>query len=447
MTHRSKILFWPDNGAYAAQTQAQLRQIGVDFDLVNAPQSALTTLAGEGANALVMDFTSSDTIDETDFQVLWRAAQSENLRLIYLAKEQDQVPGFASMDDDSVQVISGPAVDQQLLTRIRGLTRLATMEEEILRRAETSSNFGIDQLYEEKQVDDHTSKILLVGNPSTDFMPIEEIMASGEILVVAAYTQQMAFEFLENNHFDMILFNSDRDRKATLDFIHAIRFDSRFFNLPILTLGTPELIEDPLDLYLAGVNDVIFKPFDEQTLLTQTKALVREHRYHHHLTSIYSQKTNDAIVDQQTGLFSYGFLMDHLGSMVDNSEQRDIALTVALFDILNLDGVNRFFGYAAGDNLIRQMGSMMSKFFRGEDLCARYGGEEFVAVLPRTRTKETSNAVRRLVSTVNTTQFQLKPGAKPDNFHLTFGLAEYELGDTAETLIARARHFAHRHQR
>lgn len=195
MTHRSKILYWPDHGVYASQTQDQLRSIGVDFDLVDAPQSALTSLADKAANALVVDFTSTDTIDETDFQALWRAAQVENLRVIYLAKDRSQVPSFAPVDDENVQVVSGPAVDQQLLTRIRGLTRLATMEEEILRRSETSSSFGVDQLYEERQVDDVTPRVLLVGNPSTDFMPIEEVLASGEILLVAAYTPQWHLSF------------------------------------------------------------------------------------------------------------------------------------------------------------------------------------------------------------------------------------------------------------
>ena len=56
---------------------------------------------------------------------------------------------------------------------------------------------------------------------------------------------------------------------------------------------------------------------------------------------------------------------------------------------------------------------------------------------------EATSAVRRLVSTVNATQFQLQSGVAPINFSLTYGLAEYEHGDTAKTIIDRARKAAH----
>lgn len=151
------------------------------------------------------------------------------------------------------------------------------------------------------------------------------------------------------------------------------------------------------------------------------------------------------MLDEQTGLFRYGFMMDHLAALVKQSEETGVSLTAAFFDILNLDAINHEFGYAAGDSLIRQVGNMISRFFRGEDLCARHGGDEFVSLMPRTGITEATPAVRRLVSTVNTTQFQISPGLPPANFCLTFGLAEYEHGDTAETLIARAREQTHPH--
>lgn len=445
MSHRSKILLWSQNPDRAARVEEMLEAQGIAMNPVRSGSKAIRPFDNEDANALVFDLDRKDVIAENEFRSLWAAAKDGDLKVIYLTDDRDNLPDFAPLKDDALQILAGPAPEQQLLSRIRLMTRLETMAQEIERRSETLSTFGIDTPYNTSDFVQSKAKVLVVGDPSADFMAIESAIASANTLLIGAYTRQMANEYLDGDRFDLILLNASDDRRSLLDFIGSTRLDSRFFNIPILVLGTNEQIGDPQEVYLKGATEISFKPLCEEALGGAAETLIREYRYHRHLTSIYYNTNKDSVLDRQTGLFCYGFLMDHLTTLVECSEQTDVSLTVAFFDILNLDAVNHQFGYAAGDSLIRQIGNMISRFFRGEDLCARYSGEEFVAVLPQTRASEADQAIRRLVSTVNTTQFQLGSGQPPSNFHLTFGHAEYELGDTAETVIARARRIAHRH--
>lgn len=444
MSFRSQVLYWSPQDEAPEKAMITLQKQGVNLISLPAGETLLDPRAAAEASALVLDLSAPGAPQDADVRQLLRLARDHGLRLLCLARDHDAIAGLSALDDDHVQFLVGPALDQQLAARLRVLCRVEAMEEEILRRANTSLAFGIDAPYDTAKPHETVSRILLVGSPSKDFAQIERTIASDRHILVGAYTPQMAFEFLETGDFDLILFNADPNRDATLDFIHQVRLDATFFHTPIVVLGEPDDIGDPLDVYLSGANEVTFKPIQDDALLFQVRTHIREHRYHRHLAALYETARKEGIIDPATGLFTYGFLMDHLNTVVESLEDTDLALTIACFNIQNLSALNRKHGYAAGDALIRQIGSLIGQIFRQEDLTAHIRGGEFMAILPRTRAEEAARAIKRLVSTVNTTKFQLKPAMAAANYHLTFGQAVYELGDTAETLFERARKLAHR---
>jgi diguanylate cyclase (GGDEF)-like protein len=86
--------------------------------------------------------------------------------------------------------------------------------------------------------------------------------------------------------------------------------------------------------------------------------------------------------DSLTGLANRRLLEDHLAGLApaEPSDERPIA--VLMIDIDDFKAYNDLYGHVAGDEVLKQVATLLQKYMRAEiDLAARYGGEEFTAVI------------------------------------------------------------------
>jgi diguanylate cyclase (GGDEF)-like protein len=61
---------------------------------------------------------------------------------------------------------------------------------------------------------------------------------------------------------------------------------------------------------------------------------------------------------------------------------RGLGVAILMLDVDHFKRVNDTFGHDAGDQVLREVASVLREATRPEDLVARYGGEEFVLALP-----------------------------------------------------------------
>ncbi len=93
-----------------------------------------------------------------------------------------------------------------------------------------------------------------------------------------------------------------------------------------------------------------------------------------------------ANTDALTGLANRKSLDEFIAGQVRDRMHGSVprALGVLLIDLDRFKSLNDTYGHAAGDEVLRLVGSVLSRATRRGDLAARYGGEEFAVVLPQT---------------------------------------------------------------
>jgi diguanylate cyclase (GGDEF)-like protein len=110
---------------------------------------------------------------------------------------------------------------------------------------------------------------------------------------------------------------------------------------------------------------------------------------------------------------------------------------LVIADMDNLKQINDQHGHQAGDEAIRVFADHLVRSFpRRSDFVARYGGDEMVAILPRTRERDSARLATRFIEGVRAAEVSV--GATTVSLRASVGLAEMRPGDTAEAWLARA---------
>ena len=184
--------------------------------------------------------------------------------------------------------------------------------------------------------------------------------------------------------------------------------------------------------------DTMFRPWRETDLRTRLSLLIGRARYDRAVRRSVKHAYAPVAVDTLTGLYSHSFLHDHLSGQIADASGGGHALSVGYFAIDGLDYINQNSGYAAGDQLLHQVGLLIGHLTRTEDLAARYGGAQFCVTLFETDLAGAGTMTNRITSIIDYTQFAVANLAEPVNVGIRAGISTLCPKDTATTLIARA---------
>lgn len=99
---------------------------------------------------------------------------------------------------------------------------------------------------------------------------------------------------------------------------------------------------------------------------------------------LYEITEKQAMVDELTGLYNFRHFQRALQAEYKRAIRYRQKFSIVFMDLDNLKSVNDKCGHLEGDDVLRQIGSIISAQKRTEDIVCRYGGDEFVFLLPQT---------------------------------------------------------------
>jgi diguanylate cyclase (GGDEF)-like protein len=145
-----------------------------------------------------------------------------------------------------------------------------------------------------------------------------------------------------------------------------------------------------------------------------------------------------AIRDPLTNLFNRRYLEESLDREVHRAQRKGTGVGILMLDIDHFKPYNDAHGHAAGDILLRTLGTHLLACVRTEDIACRYGGEEFVLILPDASLENTlrrAEQIREGVSRLDASGPERPLGAVT----VSIGVAAFpEHGKTLGTLLGAA---------
>jgi two-component system cell cycle response regulator len=353
-----------------------------------------------------------------------------------LDQPSDRVRGLESGADD---FLTKPVSDVALIARVRSLTRLKMVTDELRMRALTSKEIGIQNPEREAVADSgRDGRVLVVDDRPASSERMAAMLAAEHTVEVEKDPSQALFHAAEGN-FDLAIVSLSLENFDGLRLCSQLRSLERTRSVPILALAESDNNARLVRGLEIGVNDYLMRPVDKNELLARARTQIRKKRYTERLRDNVQLSIEMAITDALTGLYNRRYMENHLATLVEQAASRAKPLTVLVLDIDYFKSVNDTHGHDAGDDVLREFALRIRKSIRGIDLACRYGGEEFVIVMPETDMAVATMVAERLRRRIASDPFAIQQGARSVEVTISIGLAALgAASDTAAQILKRA---------
>ena len=184
--------------------------------------------------------------------------------------------------------------------------------------------------------------------------------------------------------------------------------------------------------------------FDDVTALDRANAELRSTLMALRASRGEIEKQNEelkqlASYDPLTGCMNRRSFFDAVQKIYRSARGTGADLCCIMTDIDRFKSFNDRFGHAVGDDVIRNVATMLQSSMRKQDLLCRYGGEEFCMVFPSTTSEQTWEVAERIRGRIEAECGPAISGIQGLKVTSSFGVSSIKFGgETLEELIGQA---------
>ena len=339
-----RLLVVEDDEALAEAIAVEAQRRGMRVELAGSAQQALAAIARERPDAVVLDLVLGD------------GTAGAYALLSELETRLPAVPVLVSTVRDEL-------ADRVEVARRGGrgfLTKERTpgeVVEHVTRLLERSRTSGITLLY----LDD--DPVMLDG--------VRELLAHEGLDVVTLEDPQRLWDELERVQPDLVLLDVEMPHVNGIELCRVLRNDPQWATVPVVVLTALRDHETIERIFAAGADDYLAKPIVEAELRVRVRNRIERLALHRAL----------AEVDSLTSVANRHTAIQSIERLLRLAARQHQPLALAMLDLDHFKLVNDRHGHAAGDAVLRRLGTLLRQTLRGEDVVGRWGGEEFVIAM------------------------------------------------------------------
>ncbi|MGI4818603.1 MAG: PleD family two-component system response regulator [Janthinobacterium lividum] len=343
---------------------------------------------------------------------------------------QDRIRGLEAGADD---FLSKPYDDLILMARVRSLTRLKIMVDELREREESGRRFGIGGAGVERLRGTGGRIVVVDDNPEQARVLMAELGRNHRPVLANSIDAGISAGGV-----DLMIINAANASFDGLRLLAHLRAREVTRSLPILTIVDLKERQRLVKALELGANDIVSAPIDPDELSVRVVTQVKRKRYTDFLRERLERNLEAAVTDVLTGLHNRRYMASQLQSMLARANRGGEAISVLIIDLDHFKSINDSFGHDVGDEVLREFAVRLATNVRAVDLPCRLGGEEFVVVMPGTSLEDAQRIAERIRRDISSEPFRALAGKAPLDVTVSVGVASSVDGDTPETLLKRA---------
>ncbi len=353
-----------------------------------------------------------------------------------LSDIDDRVKGLEVGADE---FLTKPINDKALFIRIKSLSRMKSLIDELTIRNSTNALLGgVNVAIHDNFTD---KKILLINDDVVQAKHIKQMLLkiTSNVKVISNSEET---DIINEYTPDLIVISSTLENEDPLRVGAILRGKPEISGVILIIQIYEDENENQMQLVMKGfelgINDYFVYPIDKSELVARIKTQLRRKQYQDNLRNDLEQSVNLASQDGLTGLFNRLYFDVHIKQMVEKANKEDMKLYLLMCDIDNFKHVNDTYGHQAGDKVLTTTSRILKNTFRVTDLIARFGGEEFVILLNDININQALYTAERVRVKIESMNFQIDEQEEPLKKTISIGVTEYKKGESIKDFIERS---------
>lgn len=431
----ARILVVDDVEVNVRLLEAKLTIEYYDVLTCNSGAAALTLAAEQQPDLILLDVMMPGMDGFETCRRLKAQAETRHIPVVLVTAldgRQDRIRGLEAGADD---FLTKPIDDVILFARVKSLTRLKQVMDELREREESSRRLGVDS-NGAARLRSEGGRVLIVDD---DLRQAERIaLELGAEHRIAIETDPEAALAAAKGALDLIIVNVAAVNFDGLRIVaQAKSGDAR--RAPILAIVDPSERPRMVKALELGAADILPRPVDTEELSARVRTQIRRKRYTDFLRQKLDSSMEMAVTDALTGLHNRRYMAGQLQALVGRAAQGGAQVAVLVLDVDHFKSVNDGFGHDAGDEVLVEFAVRLATNVRAVDLPCRMGGEEFVVVMPGASLEDAGRVAERIRRDVASAPFRVMGGKEQITITISVGVAAtVGDGDTPEGLLKRA---------
>ena len=343
---------------------------------------------------------------------------------------------IAGLEAGADEFLTKPIDDFILFARVRSLTRLKMVLDELRDREDSGRRVGLISVAGHRLAG-AGGRVLIVDDYERQAQRLSAELAVDHRPVVESDPEKA--HLTAKGPVDLVIVNCVSKGFDGLRFCAQLRSNEATRNLPILALIDLDDRDRGIRALDIGVNDVLARPIDPEELAARVRTQIKRKRYSDLLRTNLDESLEAAVTDQLTGLHNRRYMTGQLDALVARASRDGEPVAALLLDIDHFKKINDSFGHDVGDEVLREFAVRLASNVRAVDLPCRYGGEEFVVVMPDTALVDAERIAERIRMHVSGAPFRVANGREILAVTISIGVATtLGLEDTPDALLKRA---------
>ncbi|MBI4791006.1 MAG: diguanylate cyclase [Chloroflexi bacterium] len=302
-------------------------------------------------------------------------------------------------------------------------------------------------------------KILVADDRADDLDLLTDVLNSARYHVITASDGEEALAKAYAERPELIILDIRMPKMDGFQVCRRVKGDPDIKSIPVILLSsTYRDSADKLRGFEAGADDYVTQPVRHKELIARIGAMLRIKALYDERTrqqqaleklTVELKQTNAALLaaneelaqlaatDPLTGLYTREHFYERLESEFARARRFRHGLTIVRADIDQFHALNERLGRAAGDHVLRAIGTLVQEISRTMDIAARIGGDEFGLILPETDIAGAQSVAHRFRDAIRSRAFLPEPAVR---ITITQGLAASngESAEMAEDIMRRA---------